>query len=319
MKKLILAFAALAALAQPALAQDKWPSRPIKLIVPFAPGGNTDAVGRVTAQQIHQALGVNVIVENRPGAGGIIGSDASAKSAPDGYTFCVCSIGAITIASATEKLPYDPLVDLVPVSLLNTNPLILIVNPQVKANSVAELIALAKSTPGGLNYGSSGVGGLMYFSAELFKSKTAAPITHVPYRGGAPATTALVAGEIHVVFANMSDAVPQLEGGKVRALAVTTSKRSPSAPNVPTLVESGVAGYHTESWNALMAPKGTPQPAIDRMAQIAAAMAKDEAVQKQMANFGSVAVANTPAEFGKMLRDETKLWADLVKQIGPAK
>jgi tripartite-type tricarboxylate transporter receptor subunit TctC len=316
MKKLVLTLAALVALAQTAAAQDRWPSRPIKLIVPFAPGGNTDAVARVTAHHAQQALGVNVVVENRPGAGGIIGSDASAKSAPDGYTFCVCSIGAITIASATEKLPYDPLNDLMPISLLNTNPLILIVNPQVKANSVAELIALAKSSPAGLNYGSSGVGGLMYFSAELFKSKTGTPLTHVPYRGGAPATTAVVAGEIQVVFANASDAVAQLEGGKVRALAVTTSKRSPAAPNVPTLVEAGVADYHTESWNALMAPKGTPQPVIDRMAELAAAMAKEPAVQKQMASFGSVAVANTPAEFGKMLRDETKLWADLVKQIG---
>jgi tripartite-type tricarboxylate transporter receptor subunit TctC len=316
MKKFALAMAALVALAQSAVAQDRWPSRPIKLVVPFAAGGNTDTVARVTAHHAQQALGVNVVVENRPGAGGIVGSDAAAKAAPDGYTFCVCSIGAITIASATEKLPYDPLSDLVPISLLNTNPLILIVNPQVKANSVAELIALAKSNPAALNYGSSGVGGLMYFSAELFKSKTGASITHVPYRGGAPATTALVGGEIQVVFANASDAVGQIEAGKVRALAVTTNKRSPSAPDVPTLVEAGVADYHTESWNALMAPKGTPQPAIDRMVQIAEAMAKDPAVQKQMANFGSIAVANTPAEFGKMLRDETKLWADLVKQIG---
>jgi tripartite-type tricarboxylate transporter receptor subunit TctC len=316
MKKLVLALAALVALAQTAAAQDRWPSRPIKLIVPFAPGGNTDAVARVTAHHVQQALGVNVVVENRPGAGGIVGSDAAAKSPPDGYSFCICSIGAITIASATEKLPYDPLNDLAPISLLNTNPLVLIVNPQVKATSVPELIALAKSTPNGLNYGSSGVGGLMYFSAELFKSKTGAPLTHVPYRGGAPATTAVVAGEIQVVFANASDAVPQIEGGKVRALGVTTRERSPAAPNVPTLAEAGLPGYHTESWNALMAPKGTPQPIIDRMAQIAAAMAKDATVQKQMATFGSVAVANTPMEFGKMLRDETALWADLVKQIG---
>jgi tripartite-type tricarboxylate transporter receptor subunit TctC len=159
----------------------------------------------------------------------------------------------------------------------------------------------------------------MYFSAELFKAKTGAQIAHVPYRGGAPATTAVIAGEVQLVFTNMSDAVSQLEGGKVRALAVTTSTRSPSAPNVPTLAEQGVAGYHTESWNALFAPKGTPQPIVERMAQIAAEMAKDPTVQKQMANFGSVAVANTPAEFAKSLREETALWAGLVKQIGAAK
>jgi tripartite-type tricarboxylate transporter receptor subunit TctC len=159
----------------------------------------------------------------------------------------------------------------------------------------------------------------MYFSAELFKAKTGAPMTHVPYRGGAPATTAVMSGEVQLVFTNMSDAVGQLDGGKVRALAVTTSKRSPSAPSVPTLQEAGLAGYNTESWNALFAPKGTPQPIIDRMAQLAAELAKDATVQKQMANFGSVAVANTPAEFAKMLREETALWGDLVKQIGPAK
>jgi len=324
MKKLLLAAAAFAVLVSPlsaqlVRAQDKWPNRPIKLIVPFAPGGNTDAVGRITAHHMTQALGVNVVVENRPGGGGIIGSDASAKSAPDGYTFCVCSIGSITIAPATEKLPYDPLNDLMPISLLNTNPLILLANPEFKAKSVAELIAFAKANPTTLNYASSGIGGLMYFSAELFKAKTGAPITHVPYRGGAPATTAVMAGEVQLVFTNMSDAVGPMGSGKVRALAVTTSRRSPAAPDVPTLAEAGVAGYHTESWNALMAPKGTPQPIVYRMAQIAADMAKDPAVQKQMANFGSVAVANTPAEFGKQLRDETALWSNLVKEIGSAK
>jgi tripartite-type tricarboxylate transporter receptor subunit TctC len=318
MRKMLsmLVLALVSVSSAPLFAQEKWPSRPIKLIVPFAAGGNTDAVARIAAAHMQTALGVGVTIENRGGAGGIVGTDAAAKSAPDGYTFCVCSIGSITIAPATEKLPYDPLKDIVPISLLNTNPLILLVNPAVKANSVPELVALAKSNPAGLNYSSSGIGGLMYFSAELFKSKTGAPMTHVPYRGGAPATTAVMAGEVQLVFTNMSDAVGQLGGGKVRALAVTTSKRSPSAPDVPTLAEQGVAGYHTESWNALFAPRGTPQAIVDRMAEIAAAMAKDATVQKQMANFGSQAVANTPAEFGKMLRDETALWADLVKQIG---
>ena len=321
MKKLLLVAAVLSTFAQagPSAAQDRWPSRPVKLVVPFAAGGNTDAVARITANHMQNALGVGVVVENRGGAGGIVGTDAVAKAAPNGYTLCVCSIGSITIAPATEQLPYDPLKDIVPISLLNTNPLILLVNPSVKANSVAELIALAKANPNGLNYSSSGIGGLMYFSAELFKSKTGAKITHVPYRGGAPATAAVIAGDVQLVFTNMSDAVGQIEGGKVRALAVTTSKRSPAAPNVPTLAEQGIPGYHTESWNALFAPKGTPQLVINRMAQIVAEMAKDATVQKQMAHFGSVAVANTPEDFAKMLREETALWADLVKQIGASK
>ncbi len=199
---------------------------------------------------------------------------------------------------------------------MNTNPLILLVNPALKANSVQELIALAKSNPAGLNYSSSGIGGLMYFSAELFKSKTGANLTHVPYRGGAPATAAVIAGDVQLVFTNMSDAVGQLEGGKVRALAVTTNKRSASAPSVPTLAEQGIADYHTESWNGLFAPKGTPQAIVDRLAQVAAAMAKDPTVQQQMAKFGSDAVSNTPQEFAAMLKRDTQMWAGVVKQIG---
>jgi tripartite-type tricarboxylate transporter receptor subunit TctC len=316
MKRLILAAIAIAAFTQSALAQDKWPSRPIKLIVPYAAGGNTDAVARIAGVHLQNDLGVSVVIENRGGAGGIVGTDAVAKAAPDGYTLCVCSIGPLTISPATEQLPYDPLNDLVPISLLNTNPLILLVNPAVKANSVPELIALAKASPDGLNYSSSGIGGLMYFSAELFRSKTGSKLTHVPYRGGAPATAAVIAGEVQLVFTNMSDAVGQLEGGKVRALAVTTSKRSASAPSIPTLAEQGIADYHTESWNGLFAPKGTPQAIVDRLAQVAAAMAKDPAVQQQMAKFGSDAVSNTPQEFAAMLKRDTQMWAAVVKQIG---
>jgi tripartite-type tricarboxylate transporter receptor subunit TctC len=315
MHNLLLAVLLAFAVPAQAQAQDKWPNRPIKLIVPFAPGGNTDAVARIAAHHLQNALGVGVVVENRGGAGGIVGADAAAKATPDGYTLCVCSIGAITISPATEQLPYDPLKDLIAISLLNTNPLILLVNPAVKASTVPQLIALSRLQPNSLNYSSSGVGGLMYFSAELFKAKTGARITHVPYRGGAPATAAVISGEVQLVFTNMSDAVSQLDSGRVRALAVTTRKRSPSAPDVPTLAEQGVSGYHTESWNALFAPKGTAQAVIDRVAQIAADMAKDAGVQKQMATFGSVAVANTPQEFVQMLRDETALWANLVKEI----
>jgi tripartite-type tricarboxylate transporter receptor subunit TctC len=312
----VAAFAALLSAAQAQTQGDKWPSRPIRLVVPFAAGGNTDSVARIAASQMQHVLGVAIIVENRGGAGGIVGADLVAKAHPDGYTFCVCSIGAITISPATEQLPYDPLNDLVPVSLVNTNPLVLLVNPALKANSVAELIALARAEPNRLNYSSSGVGGLMYFSAELFKAKTKTQITHVPYRGGAPATAAVIAGEVQLAFSNMSDAVGQIEAGRIRPLAVTTRTRSPSAPDVPTLAEAGVAGYHTESWNALFAPRGTPPAVIERMAQIASEMAKDPDVQKGMATFGSVAVANTPGDFAKMLREETTLWASLVREIG---
>jgi len=318
MKRMFLVLLAICTLshAQEGVAHEQWPNRPIKLIVPFPAGGNTDAVARIVAVQMQSALGVGVVIENRGGAGGIVGTDAVAKAAPDGHTLCICSVGSITIAPATEQLPYDPLKDLLPISLLNTNPLILLVNSALKVNSVQDLIALAQASPNRLSYGSSGIGGLMYFSAELFKARTGTQITHVPYRGGAPATMAVVAGDVQLVFTNMSDAVGQLENGKVRALAVTTAGRSPAAPNVPSLAEQGVAGYHTESWNALFAPKGTPRAIVDRLAEIVAKIAQDNTVKKRMADIGSIAVANSPDEFGMMLREQTVQWANLVKEIG---
>jgi tripartite-type tricarboxylate transporter receptor subunit TctC len=298
-------------------AQDSWPNRTIKIIVPFSAGGNTDVVGRVTANFIANALnGANVIVENRPGAGGILGTQATATAPPDGYTLCVCGIGPISIAPSTEKLPYDPLKDLVPISLINTNPLVLAVAPAVKANSVAELVALSKTTADGLTYSSPGVGGLVHLAAEIFKSKTGAKLTPVPYRTSY--FLAVVRGEVHVVFGNVSDALPQIAAGTARALAVTTTKRSPHLPQVPTLVEAGVSGYSAESWNGLFAPPGTPKAIVDRLAQIMADMAKDEAVQKTMANFGSIGLANTPAEFSQMIRAEIAQWNADLTAIGLA-
>jgi tripartite-type tricarboxylate transporter receptor subunit TctC len=313
-------FAALVALgalvSQSAAAQDAYPSRAIRLIVPFAAGGNTDVVGRVTANYMAKAMNANVVVENRAGAGGINGTDLVAKAQPDGYTLCICGIGPITIAPATEKLPYDPLKDLAPVSLINTNPLVLVVNPKVKAQNAAELAALSKSEPGGLSYGTVGAGGLMQFAAEIFRVKTSSNFTSVPYRGGALATQAVVAGEVQLAFSNMSDAMGQLAAGTVRPLAITTAKRSPHMPNTPTLLELGLGDYPVESWNAMFAPAGTPQPIIDRLARIMADMAKDPAVQKTMADFGSIAVANTPSEFAAMLRDETVQWDKALTATG---
>jgi len=190
------------------------------------------------------------------------------------------------------------------------------VHPSVRANSAQELIALARAEPDRLNYSSAGIGALTFFSAELFKAKTGIKLTHVAYRGGAQATMAVVAGDVHLTFANMADALGQIEGGKVRALGITTATRSPAAPDVPTLSEQGVSGYVTESWNALFAPKDTPRPIVDRLPSIASEMAKDAAVQKRMHAFGSVAVASGPEAFERMLRQESAQWASLVKEIG---
>jgi tripartite-type tricarboxylate transporter receptor subunit TctC len=297
-------------------AQDSYPSRPIRLIVPFAAGGNTDAIGRVAASYMEQALKVSVIVENRPGAGGIVGTDAVVKSTPDGYTLCVCGNGPITVAPWTEKLPYDPLKDIAPISLINTNALVLIVNLKVEAKTAADLVSLSRKVPGGLSYSTVGAGGLVTFSAEIFRVQTKANLTAVPYRGGALATTAVVSGDVQLSFANMSDAMGQLESKGVRPLAVTTAKRSEYLPEVPTLVETGLVSIPVESWNGLFAPAGTPKPIIDQLAKVMAEMARDPEVRKRMATFGSSAFANSPAEYAELLRVETKQWEKAVTEIG---
>lgn len=305
-----------AAAFQPTSAQEVYPSRTIKLIVPFAAGGNTDAVGRLTAYYLQKVLNVSAVVENRAGAGGINGTDAVAKAAPDGYTLCVCSTGPITVAPWTETLSYDPLKDLAPISLINTNPLVLIVNPKLEANNAAELVALSKKQPGGLSYGTVGAGGLVTFSAEIFKQQTGANLTAVPYRGGALATAAVVTGEVQLSFANMSDAMGQLAANTVRPLAVTTAKRSEHMPEVPTLLELGLVQYPVESWNALLAPAGTPQAIIDRLAELMAQMAKDPEIRKKMTDFGSTALANSPKELGEMFQNETMQWEKALSAIG---
>jgi tripartite-type tricarboxylate transporter receptor subunit TctC len=318
LRGLLLAAAAVS-VASLADAQEAYPNRTIKLVVPFAAGGNTDAIGRLTAYYMQKALNVSVVVENRAGAGGINGTDAVAKAPPDGYTLCVCSTGPITVTPWTETLPYDPFKDLAPISLINTNPLVMIVNPKVEAKTAAEIVALSKKTPGGLSYGTVGAGGLVTFSADIFKAQTGANLTAVPYRGGALATAAVVTGEVHLSFANMSDAMGQLAAQTVRPLAVTTAKRSEQMPDVPTLVELGLVQYPVESWNALLAPGGTPQPIIDRLAGLMAEMAKDPEIRKKMTDFGSTAVANSPKELADMFRKETAEWEKSLAAIGMKK
>ena len=321
MKRTILAVAMLTAFGslQAAMAQDAYPNRLIKLIVPFAAGGNTDVVGRVTAAYMQKALKANVVVENRAGAGGINGTDVVAKAAPDGYTLCLCGIGPITVAPATEKLPYDPLKDLAPISLVNTNPLILIVNPKVEAKSGAELAALSKTHARRaqlrhrrLRRPDAVRGGDLPRQDRFQIHLGAVPRRRARHR-------AVVSGEVQLAFSNMSDAMAQLAAGTVRALAITTAKRSPQTPDIPTLMELGLVDYPVESWNALFAPAGTPKPIVDRLAEVMAEMAKDETHQKRMADIGSIAVANSPGDFSKMLREETDQWAKALKVIGLAK
>src|SRR5215470_10712024 len=214
-------------------AQDAWPNRPITFVVPYAAGGYTDLVARLTARYVERALGKPVVIENRAAAGGIVGTQAVANAAPDGYTFCVCSIGAISIAPFAQKVGYDPVQDLAPIGIISSIAQAVIVKNDLPAKTIAELVSYAKAHPGKLNYGSSGAGGLTHYSVELFEIRTGIKAVHIPFRGGAPATAALVAGEIDFLFANMTDALAQVEAGTVRALAVTSLNRSSYLPDVP--------------------------------------------------------------------------------------
>lgn len=312
----LAAVASLMAFTKVAAQDDGWPTKQtLRVVVPYAAGSNGDAVGRLVAAYLGRSLkGSTTIVDNRPGVGGILGTRSFTKSPGDGYTLCLCSGGAITVPSVVEK-GYDPLVDLLPISKVSTSPLVLMVNAKSSMKSVADVIAFSKKKAGGLNYGSSGAGGLMYNSAEVFRSKTGADFTHVPFRGGPDAMTALVAGEIELVFAIMSDVTGQLSGGKVRPVAITTSTRSPIIPDVPTMIESGVKGYDIALWNGLFAPPGTPQSIIARLSEVMLRMPKDEIVSKIMKNSGQTPDVNTPDQFRKELREESVLWEEGLRDV----
>jgi tripartite-type tricarboxylate transporter receptor subunit TctC len=299
-----------------AAAQTGWPARPIKILVPYAAGGNSDVVARIAGQYLQESLGVAVVIENRTGAGGLVATEAVARAAPDGYTLLLGAIGPLTIAPATQTIAYDPVRDFAPVAVISTNPLMLVVHPSVKATSVRELIALAHAQPKALNFGSAGEGGLTHFSAELFKAMAGIDMVHVPYRGGAPATNALLAGEVQVEFANYSDVLPHITAGGVRALGITTATRAAQSPDVPTIAEAGLPGYACESWNGILAPRGTPDAVVERLARALDAMARDPATQKRMIEVGSIAVSTTPQAFARMIAVEGERWSKLVKQAG---
>jgi tripartite-type tricarboxylate transporter receptor subunit TctC len=314
---LLCCFAAGLVFSHAAGAQSDWPSKPIRIIGPFAPGGNGDVVARVTAARLQQLLGQPVIVENKTGAGGVIATDYVAKSPPDGYTLLMSSTGPHTISpSLMAKIPYDPVRDLAPVSLVSSNALVLLVNPSLPVKTVPELIALAKREPGKLHFSSSGIGGTMHLSAEMFKSMAGIDIVHVPFRGGAPATTALLAGEVQMAFSNLSDALPHIKTGKLRALGVTSDKRQAQAPEVPTIAESGLQGYQVTMWNGLVAPGGTPPEVVNRIAAAVQKITRDPSFQSKMAEIGSVSMVDTPEHFRLYVNEELARWSKVVKASG---
>lgn len=298
-------------------AQESWPppGRHIIFVVPYGPGGYTDIVGRLTARFVEEELGRSVIIENRAGGGGIVGTQSIARSAPDGSIFCVCSVGAISVVPFAQKVGYDPIKDLAPISIVSSISQAVIVKPALPVRSMAELVAHAKANPGMLNYGSSGLGGLTHYAVELFQARTGTKMVHVPFKSGAESTTALVAGTTDVSFANMTDALPQIEAKTVRLLAVTSLERSAYFPDTPTVHETVSPNFIVETWNAIMAPAGTPQPIIHRMAQILSKMADRSDIKEAMRKAGAVTVKSSPEAFRAQIDKEIEQWKPLLAEI----
>lgn len=315
-RRTLMAFAAAAPLALAAApAAAAYPDRPIKLVVPYTPGGVTDALARVLAKGLSDRVGQPVVVENRGGGGANIGADAVAKAAPDGYTLLMGSAATHAINSSLYKsLSYDHIRDFAPITQVAQVPNILVVHPSVPAKDVRELIAYAKANPGKLNFGSSGSGGTIHLSGELFKTLAGVDMLHVPYKGSAPAVSDLLGGQVQVMFD--SSVVPHVKSGRLRALAVTSSKRSTALPDVPTMAEAGLPGYESTAWFGVLAPAGTPQPILARLHDEMVAVLKDPATQAWMKQQGFDAIGDTPAQFAAYIRKETDKWAKVVKASG---
>jgi tripartite-type tricarboxylate transporter receptor subunit TctC len=310
----LLALAALVA-AGAAFAAD-YPSRPIRLVVPYPPGGGTDTVARPLAQKVTESVGQPVVVDNRGGASEIIGTEAVARSAPDGYTLLMTTNAFAINVALQRKLPYDPARDFVPVGRLITTPFMLVAHPGLQAASVRELIALAKAQPGKLNYASLGSGTPHHLAMEWFKVLAGVDIVAVPYKGVGPGIAAVSAGEVQLMLTGLTAGLAQVKGGKLRALAVTTTARSSAAPEIPTVAEAGFAGYDALAWYGILAPAGTPQEVIARLnAEIAKALGALD-LRQRLANLGVDPAPGTPGELQRLIRDETQLWTKVIKAAG---
>ena len=311
-----LALLAFAGWCAGALAQD-WPSKPLRFIAPNLPGGPTDILARLIGQKLAESLGQPVVIENRAGAAGNIGTEAAAKAPPDGYTLVTgnnATFGANV--SLYKRLGFDPVKDFAPVILVATQPNILVVHPSLPVNSVRELIALAKARPGQLNYSGSGMGANAHLAAELFKSMTGTSIVHIPYKSAAPALTDLIAGQTQLMFATALSVVPYIKANRVRALGVTTAKRSRSVPDVPTIAEAGVPGFEASTWHGVLVPAGTPVAIVDRLnAEINRTLQQAD-VRDRLAALGAEIVGGTPKEFADHIQREIPKWAKVIKTAG---
>jgi tripartite-type tricarboxylate transporter receptor subunit TctC len=309
----ILAAGALLCTAFGAAAADNYPSRPIKWVVPFTPGGAMDSMARTLGEKMAQSMGQPVVIENRAGAGGTIGSSMVAKSEPDGYTMMIVSIGHAVNPALYPKLSYDPIKSFEPVAMVGVVPNVLVVNSAAKINSVKDLIAQAKAQPGKLSYASAGTGTTIHLAAELFNSLADVDILHVPYKGSAPAMTDLLGRQVDIMFDSLSSARPHIDSGRLKALAVTTSKRSTAMPNLPTVAEAGLKGYELNGWYAVFVPAGTPRPVVDRLNGELLKALKQPDVAKRFAQLGAEPAGSSPEELAKYLKTETSRWAEIVR------
>ncbi|HWP27593.1 MAG TPA: tripartite tricarboxylate transporter substrate binding protein [Xanthobacteraceae bacterium] len=309
--KLAAAAAALPIATRVAYAQS-YPTRPIKLVAPFPPGGSIDLTARLIGQWLTDRLGQQVVIENRPGAGGNLGSESVALSPPDGYTLLLCSVANAISATLYTKLGYNFARDFAHVAAISRAPNVMVVHPSVPATNVREFIAYAKANPGKVNMGSSGVGTSIHISGEMFKMMTGIDMQHVPYRGSAPMLTDLLGGQVQVAFDNLQPSIPHIKSGKLRGLAVTTTTRSAALPDLPPIADT-VPGYEASTWNGLSAPKGTPPEIVNRLnAEVNAALA-DGKVKERLATMGAWPIPGTPAEFGKMIEAEIEKWGKVIR------
>lgn len=311
----LLCAGGLAALANArvGVAQSAWPSRPVKIVVPFAAGGNTDSIARLVAERFTQSLGQPFVVENRVGAGGALAADMVAKSAPDGYTLFVAAMANLAILPAINKVNFDPVKDFSPISNIGSNPFVLGIHRSVPATTVKEFIEFIRRNPGKFNYASGGSGSVSHLSAALFVKRAGLDMAHISYKGGAPAVVDLLAGNVQMYFGNFSELTQHASGGQIRLLGVSSESRVSQMPGLPTIAESGLPGFKTVTWNGLLAPAGTPQVIIDRAAALTREVVAVESARARLAQLGVDPIGSTPAEFADTLRADLITWAEAAK------
>lgn len=307
----LLLFAVVVPLAQ------AFPERPVRFVVGFTPGGPSDILARALGQKLAERWGQQVVVENRPGAGGNLAAEAVARSAPDGYSWLLGNNSILATNHALyRKLAYDPVKDFAPVALVAVQPNILVVHPDVPAKSLAELIALARQSPGKLNYASSGAGAAAHLAGELFKTMAGVDIVHVPYKGAQPALTDVVAGQVQLMFATSASAIPYMKQGRLRALAVTTAQRSPSVPELPTVAEAGLPGFEATTWHGVVVPAATPRAVIEKINTDVNAVLKEKDLSERLAGLGAEVITGTPRDFAEYIAREIPKWTKVVKDSG---